>query len=318
MAIILCPECQGKISDTVNQCVHCGAKITVCRECGSVYTANVETCTNCGFVFQSKVKVEKKEIKVPSANELTESWYQSSPLSKIAFKKNKVIKRVMDALLIIAFIIITLGCFVLDGYFSESNMYIFGVYICMILLGVFTILGTIFDGIKVYLSRNAFSKWCSNKKIGINTVILPSLKTNFDALSTSEAKIELKALKMCVETSFHTYDYANRYNAVAVRVFETLIECVAHVLLLSFFFKNIDILFEYGLKLSAIENWSLLIISLVLLLVSGVLATVAENSEEKVRSQWFCKNFPAYSELYNKYITKQDDYLIDKMFDSKK
>ena len=117
MAIILCPECQGKISDTVNQCVHCGAKITFCRECGSVYTANVETCTNCGFVFQSKVKVEKKEIKVPSANELTESWYQSSPLSKIAFKKNKVIKRVMDALLIIAFIIITLGCFVLDGYF---------------------------------------------------------------------------------------------------------------------------------------------------------------------------------------------------------
>ena len=65
MAIILCPECQGKISDTVNQCVHCGAKITVCRECGSVYTANVETCTNCGFVFQSKVKVEKKEPEQP-------------------------------------------------------------------------------------------------------------------------------------------------------------------------------------------------------------------------------------------------------------
>ncbi|MBQ8393646.1 MAG: zinc ribbon domain-containing protein [Clostridia bacterium] len=48
MAITICPECNGTISDTVGQCVHCGAKITVCPSCHKVNVGNARFCAGCG------------------------------------------------------------------------------------------------------------------------------------------------------------------------------------------------------------------------------------------------------------------------------
>ena len=49
MAIVQCPECGGTLSTLANQCVHCGARITVCPQCQTVWAGEGNFCTNCGF-----------------------------------------------------------------------------------------------------------------------------------------------------------------------------------------------------------------------------------------------------------------------------
>lgn len=54
MALTTCPECGGKISTTVKNCIHCGCKITVCPECGMTLIGEPISCTECGYSFGSK------------------------------------------------------------------------------------------------------------------------------------------------------------------------------------------------------------------------------------------------------------------------
>ncbi len=63
MALITCPECGGQISSTVNNCVHCGAKIKVCPECGEFIVGENKQCSKCGYQLVAKPVVEKKNEK---------------------------------------------------------------------------------------------------------------------------------------------------------------------------------------------------------------------------------------------------------------
>ena len=57
MAIVICPECNEKISSSVSQCVHCGAKITVCPECGKIYMDHPNTCAECGYILKKTEEI---------------------------------------------------------------------------------------------------------------------------------------------------------------------------------------------------------------------------------------------------------------------
>lgn len=51
MALIICPECGGKVSDSASSCPHCGyslANIKHCTECNAVITENEAVCPECG------------------------------------------------------------------------------------------------------------------------------------------------------------------------------------------------------------------------------------------------------------------------------
>lgn len=54
MALTTCPECGGKLSTTVKNCIHCGCKITFCPECGMTLIGEPISCTECGYSFGSK------------------------------------------------------------------------------------------------------------------------------------------------------------------------------------------------------------------------------------------------------------------------
>ena len=55
MALIQCPECGGKMSDTLDVCPHCGYPLPArtaarrCPECGSEQPDDAQTCSVCGF-----------------------------------------------------------------------------------------------------------------------------------------------------------------------------------------------------------------------------------------------------------------------------
>ena len=60
MAIIKCPECEGTLSSSAKQCIHCGADLTVCPECETAFVGNISVCPECGFEMSLKENQEKK------------------------------------------------------------------------------------------------------------------------------------------------------------------------------------------------------------------------------------------------------------------
>jgi len=63
MAILVCKECGGKVSDKANTCPHCGAPVSIslseipktiiCPECGQVVDINCIECPGCGYPFKA-------------------------------------------------------------------------------------------------------------------------------------------------------------------------------------------------------------------------------------------------------------------------
>lgn len=48
MAIVNCPECQGKVSDQAESCPHCGVDFSSCPDCGGLIKLYAEKCPHCG------------------------------------------------------------------------------------------------------------------------------------------------------------------------------------------------------------------------------------------------------------------------------
>ena len=59
MALITCPECGGKMSSTVDSCIHCGAKIKVCPECNELIVGDEVSCKKCGWKPEKKTEEQK-------------------------------------------------------------------------------------------------------------------------------------------------------------------------------------------------------------------------------------------------------------------
>ncbi len=60
MAIITCPECKEKISDTSKNCIHCGCQINLCPECKNINTKSTQVCAFCGYQFEKKEEAGQK------------------------------------------------------------------------------------------------------------------------------------------------------------------------------------------------------------------------------------------------------------------
>ena len=75
MAIIICPECGGKVSTTLKECPHCNYRFNdtkICPECGEEIDINLSKCPICGFVLENEVSEIKpvpiKEEKLTKHN----------------------------------------------------------------------------------------------------------------------------------------------------------------------------------------------------------------------------------------------------------
>ena len=54
MALVKCPDCQGKLSTLAKKCPHCGRplkknELAPCPECGEIIDSSADICRACGF-----------------------------------------------------------------------------------------------------------------------------------------------------------------------------------------------------------------------------------------------------------------------------
>ena len=108
MAIISCPECSEKISDTVNSCIHCGCKITHCTECGEISVGEYDSCPNCGFVFKT-VKITKEQVEKEDDVQDTRSLHNK-------WKKESAIRSAYDSSIVSLLLFILASIFVILAF----------------------------------------------------------------------------------------------------------------------------------------------------------------------------------------------------------
>ncbi len=57
MGIKICPDCEGKVSESLDACPHCGHEFKEeisCPDCGEMVAADSASCPVCGHKFISK------------------------------------------------------------------------------------------------------------------------------------------------------------------------------------------------------------------------------------------------------------------------
>lgn len=69
MGIRICPDCGGKVSESRNDCIHCGYVFPVmkkCPDCGESVEENAKMCPECGFPFDENTAPNKSASSVAS------------------------------------------------------------------------------------------------------------------------------------------------------------------------------------------------------------------------------------------------------------
>ena len=321
MAIISCPECQGKISDTVNQCIHCGAKIKICAECKSVYTNQVKTCSNCGYVFDDTDCAVVAETKAEAKNskELVSKWKNNVPFINVVFKIWNFLELGSSLFLLLAILKLT-------GWSDpfEADNVLSGIKTYLVFAIVFFIVGASENLFSPSLKGMMMSNWCRSNGLNLKTAISSGIQTDFDAIPLKDVETELDSLGQCIKAGFYSDENASHSKLIGFRIASLAVTLVSAILLYSFLTKNVeiymraelmksDILNIPGFEFSMIENWWLAIAAVVIyIVIVSMLEHYTESIEEAAIESWFVQNFPEHEALYQKYGKKSSiaKYLI--------
>lgn len=94
MALIECPHCGGKISDTSERCIKCGGEFRICPECKRASKAQGAFCPECGFRFQNETEYENLKPAQTEKNWVSsEQSYKNSVGQAIVSKRTETVDK---------------------------------------------------------------------------------------------------------------------------------------------------------------------------------------------------------------------------------
>ena len=310
MAIIACPECQEKISDTVTQCVHCGAKISVCPECKKVYAKEINVCTECGcFLNRIEHQSKNEESKLNSAKDVMSVWKKEKTMDHYLFTNT-----IWFILIVASVIFVAIAAFQLlfwNDVFKADETFS-NIKTMLVFAAVFFVLQSAYYSLGNFYKTLLLSAWCVGEKVDFKFVLTTTLKKNFDAMTLDEASEELGGAQWCIIAATYAQNAILRYKQKKLNIIKVCFVVVSAIFLLLFAFKNIeiymqaeiwksDILGTTGFEFSMIEDWILLIISAVAYIVRLFLNKLIDKNEEKACDAWVSENIPDCVEEYSKY-----------------
>ena len=311
MAIIVCPECQEKISDTVRQCVHCGAKISVCPECKMVYAKEINVCTECGCLLnriENQSKNEESELS--SAKDVMSLWKKEKTMHQYLFTNTIWLVLIVASVIFVAIAAFQLLSWNNDVFKAEETFS--NIKTMLTFAAVFFVLQSVYNSLGNFYKTILLSAWCVGKKVDFKFVLSTTLKKNFDAMTLDEAGEELGGAQWCIIAATYAQNAILRYKQKKLNIIKVCFVVVSAIFLLVFALKNIeiymqaeiwksDILGTTGFEFSMIEDWILLIISAVAYIVRLFLNKLIDKNEEKACDAWVSENLSDCAKEYSKY-----------------
>lgn len=327
MAIIECPECEGKLSTSAKKCIHCGCEFTVCRECGTVLVGKPTVCPECGYAFVKKendsdeneyqqeknsnkseksVKKGKTQKGIFGLKEIYKNWRNESGINNL-----KIFKYVTMAIsyicLAVAFIqFVTANQW---GFEYKDKM-----TLMTAMLGVMCIME-----ICGYAIMNAgefafvlkISAWAKTKNIGFDTLTgqyLENLKKQYEDVNViAELNVDGD-----LRNIFKSLMFADNYNTknqfIGFEIFEMVLKAVSSGFIWSFVILNVRNItstcflvghakfFTEMFSFSSIEYWWLFITGIVVAVIKILYTVAVESREDTCLDKWFKKEYGEYFE----------------------
>ena len=313
MAIIRCPECEENISSTVQQCVHCGAKIRFCPECESVFAGDIANCPNCGYVFEKVIKTtpfessriiensNSNDLSQDSVSSLKKLWHEEKPMTKLLDKVTVWGCNIIELVLGICAILIL-------KKWSESGVLVMALglpevlnKIGLILIGLMIIM-IIHSGVDRILetwSFYDFSLWLKQKKITFDHILKKSFNEDMHGKTEQEKEKKEKDQVFVFRAKMYAENLSHRNRVNAYQFVRFAFSAIADILWCMWAKINLNVVLVYfvqktsweqeehfapstfeGLKFSAFENnW--MIVAFGVLLVLRIILTFKDVFDEQ-------------------------------------
>lgn len=319
MAIIICPECNEKISSSVNQCVHCGAKITYCPECESVFAQTLQKCPSCGFelekIPQTIAEEQNKEpkIEVESSIVANKKWLLGSPVRSMFFGNSWLawIPRIVYVV-IFAIVLINIGS-ALKGDTSLNGVAV----LCVSLLFVEDAFEEVIATVK-YIS---YSSWFKANNLSLRALLDKDFNLEFGKMVVDTAADNGEAIKFSLNAELYKNDANFKICLLLRSIFKCILKCVRNVFVAIFAVIFVDLYSVYvylsGGQMGIWEfitnhmtGWGYLIAAAVLVICSYVCGYIFNKKEEDLRLNWINTNAPDKKGIYEKYISDPEMFAL--------
>lgn len=307
MAIIVCPECGGKISDTATQCIHCGAKVKNCPECGTVYTEAVRICSECGYTFEEKKAAnETSQTDHKSSKDVVDEWNREKPYVKYIF--SSIAEHIMDLIPLVFSMVALVQLLQWDDVLSFSET-LSNIKTFIVLSTIFRVIYCIYDIFAKHGKEKMLCSWCLSNKTNLKDSIRTTLQMDFDSMRSVEGvKREVFPCVLCLRATAFFNDTSANANINKI-IFANIILAITRAIFLAvFLITNAEIymvarLFETessgGWKISMVEDWWLPIMAVATFVAGYLLDKLSVRIEKKACLDYIQKNLPECRDVYS-------------------
>ncbi len=321
MAIVCCPECGEKISDTSKKCIHCGCEVKFCKECKHAWVGESSICSECGYeIKDTSIYSFKPNLNLNDAKEVHTAWKNGSYIRK--YFGNYM---VCIALLVISFIFFIVGMIKLftwgDGL-EELLTYedtISSINALIIFWAIFYVSSNIYSWTYESVIYNSISTWMKYRKIDGKEIIGQTANIDFNSMPLEETLSYCNAtyILIAAETSKNNEILKNKQKNTAI-----IVTCLAFffsLFLCVFVLSNVKeyigikiFKFDTSFNFSSIVNWWALILSIVIYVIKLIYCKACEKKEKETHIEWIKKEFP---EQHNKieYLLSAIDRYVEKI-----
>lgn len=331
MALTSCPECGGKISTSVDQCVHCGCKITVCPVCGKVYINYPNFCGECGHNFDSNQivlepyttynavsqndTVQMNLPNTPSNNSEILHEYQMPNQKKPPHSQNipSITKVINDwrgdtslggyyALQVFGILSVIHGIppmvigliMLLRWAFAEFSQSIPILAPFLLISGYFLLeLDSIFSRGAEAVVINKLWSWSKSKNIDLCPIIENSLFEKVESMKSSDEKDYRKRMEFAISAQCYNTLKMSKGKEVWMQILSTIFSTISYSLLAIFCIINSDIIFESIFKFDLYTNWEIFIAAAVIWAINLFLFANANKKAKEATDTWMRKTFSA-------------------------
>lgn len=325
MAIITCPECNEKISDTTNQCIHCGAKITVCPECGGAFAADFDRCPVCGYIIKQKPITEESAVnnQTESTEDIVKYWSSGNFMRKLWNEKSMISRLINNAWSIffwISLIELTNMANPLN-YVSIVNSIDSYILLAAFIAILSSIIYTMYAQYYAYLN---FFKWTKTYKKNCINAINNDLSQDLSTIALEELQKKAPYWNFVLKSELYSNNISARSKKLTFNFIKIILTAISAFFLASFASGIVNTIIpawawmgsEFEFEFSMIPDWWKAIASLATALVIPIYDTIVTKKIEKLQLELMNETMPQNIEKYNTYIKNVDAYVVEKKFGS--
>ena len=331
MAIVKCPECEGKVSTEAERCVHCGCGLTFCKECGAVFVGEKIECSECGNILK-KVKPTYNNArynnvrKAPKKDD--DDCINVSEKDRGLPHVRKVIKKASDEsgikiydiflsimpLVAVGLIICGILMLTLVDLWGEHFLTVYYLMLFVLVLGALSALATsvLFD-LNVLFKTSKISAWAEEKGLNIGDLVEEFMGSEGKNVLSTDIYTRIAASTILLTRAMAT-DAAIKTLFIVTRVISLCISVIMHIFLWIFVILNMRLTaleslvdysenYSYGITgFMGFDYWWLFIVAAIAFVAGFIFDKCAAYVRKRAMNAWFEKNHPKYYADYNNYV----------------